>query len=83
MEVHRWWSLSFLGAASYSRRSYNDEKGFGFIEPDDGGEDLFVHRRDVRDGDEIRRGDAVRFESEYDDRKGKSPQSASARSKLN
>jgi len=45
-----------------------DQKGFGFIKPDDGGKDLFVHINDV-DGGDLREGDTVEYE-EISGRKG-------------
>ena len=42
---------------------FNDQKGFGFIKPDDGGDDLFVHRSNVQTDDQSLRDDqAVEFE---------------------
>lgn len=41
---------------------FNDSKGFGFIKPDDGGEDIFVHVSGVQD--EIRENDKVTYDVE-------------------
>ena len=41
---------------------FNTEKGFGFITPDEGGKDVFVHKTGTRDN--IQEGDKVTFEVE-------------------
>lgn len=43
---------------------FNDSKGFGFIEVDDGSDDVFVHYNDIEsDGyKSLAEGDAVEFE---------------------
>ncbi|MDX2469548.1 MAG: cold-shock protein [SAR324 cluster bacterium] len=40
---------------------FNDAKGFGFITPEDGGKDLFVHISDIA-GDTLNENDKVEFE---------------------
>jgi cold shock protein len=52
---------------------YNDQKGFGFIQPDNGGTDVFVHataleRAGIRG---LREGQKVSFDTEKDSRSGK------------
>ena len=46
---------------------FNESKGFGFITPDDGGKDVFVHASGLTDT--INEGDQVTFEVE-EGRKG-------------
>ncbi len=52
---------------------YNDQKGFGFIQPDDGSKDVFVHataleRAGIRG---LREGQKVSYELQTDQRNGK------------
>ena len=42
---------------------FNDSKGFGFITPDDGGKDVFVHANGLN-GTTINEGDTVSFDVE-------------------
>jgi len=43
---------------------FNSQKNYGFIEPEDGDEDLFVHASDVEEGAMLNEGDEVEFEQE-------------------
>ncbi len=49
---------------------FNDSKGYGFITPDDGGTDCFVHHSGIEGTGfkSLAEGDIVEFEVEKDDR---------------
>ena len=59
---------------------FNTDKGFGFITPDDGSKDIFVHISAVqRSGlDTLNENDRVEFETEPD-RSGKGPKAIDLR----
>jgi CspA family cold shock protein len=49
---------------------FNDQKGFGFISPDAGGKDLFVHHSEIQAEGfrSLKEGQAVEFEAVQDPR---------------
>lgn len=52
---------------------FNNQKGFGFIQPDEGGKDVFVHISAVeRSGmSTLREGQKISYEEQTDQRTGK------------
>merc|ERR1712160_28776 len=47
------------------------DRGFGFIKPSDGSEDVFCHFSSITDGNCLEEGSKIDFEKVWDDRKGK------------
>jgi CspA family cold shock protein len=52
---------------------YNGHKGFGFIQPDDGGKDVFVHATALERAGipSLQEGQKVSFDTHTDERSGK------------
>ncbi|MDE3762501.1 cold-shock protein (plasmid) [Sinorhizobium meliloti WSM1022] len=53
-------------------RFFNDDKGFGFITPENGGTDVFVHVSALQRGGSLKEGDKVSYEVGQDRKTGKS-----------
>lgn len=51
---------------------FNQDKGFGFITPDNGGTDVFVHISAVQAGESLRDGTKVSYDIGQDRKTGKS-----------
>ena len=45
-----------------------DGRGYGFIKPDEGGEDIFVHNSQIQGAYSLREGQRVEFDVERTDR---------------
>ncbi len=52
-------------------KKFFEDKGFGFVTPSDGGDDVFVHVKDNPDLENCGPGDEVFYDAQWDDRKNK------------
>jgi CspA family cold shock protein len=52
-------------------KQFFELKGFGFVTPDDGSEDVFVHIKDCPSLEGCQAGDACNYDIKWDDRQGK------------
>ena len=52
-------------------KMWSEERGFGFIKPEDGSQDVFFHVTALREGDEIAEGATVKYETDIDKKTGK------------
>jgi cold shock protein len=50
---------------------FSSERGYGFIESDNGGPDVFVHVKEVRGKRELQNGERVEFDIATDEQRGK------------
>jgi CspA family cold shock protein len=50
---------------------YDEDRGFGFIQPDDGGADIFVHAKSIVGASTLIPAQTVEFESVFDRDRGK------------
>jgi CspA family cold shock protein len=52
-------------------KMYDENRGFGFIQPDDGGADVFVHAKAIIGASTLQPRQTVEFESVFDRERGK------------
>lgn len=62
---------AITGETQGSVKAWLEEKGFGFVAPLNGGNDVFVHRNCLQDGQVLTVGSTVTYVAEWDARRGK------------
>ena len=62
-DISPFYNFIFIIMSNGTVKFFNDGKGFGFITPDDGGKDVFVHVNGLN-GLQINEGDKVSYDVE-------------------